>query len=144
MLLRISSRVVWFTIQNTTSCSAEYSTSVIFNVNNLGSTASDVTVTLYNDAGNAISTPGRASGTTPGFALGTLYSIPGKQTIHYTAVFNASGGAACSDRPAYGKITIESDSGLLMANGQVTAYNTTNLYTYTSYSNVIINEGKPF
>jgi len=152
-----TSRVVWFTVQNNNVCSTtnQYAT-IYFNINNISNNAGSVTLYLYNDNGTPVSYPGY---TIPGAYLasdiipGTPKPLNAKTTAHYMLQFGGNDTtsdsiASCSERVAFGKIVVNSDDGLFMANGEVKGTwrytnNTTDINILTN-TPIVINNGQPF
>lgn len=157
-----SSRVVYFTIQNNTICkdtaasesvSGSYGNTLIqLNLNNIGSTASSVIVHLYDNNGTSLNglvglnTGGYTSTFTPG---DTPFTIDGKSTKGLVVNYG-NGAMPCSSRPAFGKIEVVSDTGLLMANGEIEASTNFapsdggNYRIFYHDSSIVINQGNPF
>lgn len=141
-----ASRVQWFTIQNNAACSSSaWYTSLYFNVNNTVSSSTDITLRLYNDAGSEITIPTQNSAGYPTGTItpGTTFTLAGKSTNHYILVVGAGTTNSCDDRPAYGKIVVESDSGLVMAGGEIKSARASDGFLYTR-SDIVVNGGKPF
>jgi len=144
-----TSRVIWFTIQNNSVCSTSgHYTTVYINLNNISSSAANVTVNLYNDDGVAVTATGLpASGggyMASTFQPGSPFMLGGKQTKHYYAAFGTfPGGSTCENRPAYGNIVVD-DSGLLLANGEIKGTSSGSTTIILSNTNIIINGGQPF
>lgn len=142
-----ASRVVYFTVQNNARCVAdgEYY-NFIFNVNNISSVPVDVKVQLYNNDGQEVITGGTNTSTTTGiynsFMTGSTFTLPAKSTRQIFATYGSPTGVSCSARPAFGKVTIESDGGLLMANGE-TRSATASASTILD-APIIVNNGQPF
>jgi hypothetical protein len=148
------SRVVYFTVQSNVACGAwdgvlNYRSDFNFNVNNTSDVTADVTVYLYKKDGTLLTNSGNtgygyASELTPG----TSVTIGPNQTVHYSGSYGYL-QAACSDRPAYGKIVVHSNNSLLMATGEMQArrYLTTDKVPYWETYNtttVTVNQGNPF
>ncbi|WP_217593340.1 hypothetical protein [Cohnella sp. GbtcB17] len=116
-----ASRVVNFTIQGGTICSATNYTALFLNITNLGGAPASYTVYLYDANGNTVSPPGltnlddsyRPSTINPATSTTSL----GKSTELYRVVYGG-GNAACSLKPYYGKIVVE-DGGPLIATGEI-------------------------
>jgi len=141
-----ASRVQWFTIQNNAACNATSYISLYFNVNNVSINDANVILRLYNDAGTEVNLSGYNSSGYPTSTItpGTTFTLAGKTTAHYTAVIGAGLTAhSCSDVPAYGKIIVESDSGILLAGGEIESSRLSDGYTYNR-TNITVNDGKPF
>jgi len=138
------SRVVYFTVQNNTVCdSTNYITNFRFNVNNISSTAADVSVHFFNDNGLEVTPTGTSmAGFTTTFSPGSIVSLGANSTVHYAAQFGA-GTNACGDRPAYGKIVVESGSGWFLANGEIRDQHKSAVEVYSDVP-IIINNGQPF
>jgi hypothetical protein len=141
-----ASRVQWFTIQNNSACSSTAYTNMFFNVNNVSDNSTNVTVRLYNDAGIEITIPTRDSAGYPTGSIspGTTFSLAGKSTKHYIMVIGGGYTSySCDDRPAFGKIVVESDSGLIMAGGEIKGARASDGLMFT-HADIIVNGGKPF
>ncbi|WP_139999225.1 hypothetical protein [Paenibacillus paridis] len=154
-----ASRVVYFTIQNNGVCnSTTFGSELYLHINNVSDTPNNVTLYLYKKDGTAFSLPGSnnyaAIGivTDSGFIPGTSVTIQANSTIQYFGWFGQESKVACSERPTHGKIVVNSNSGHLMAGGNVqgrklivtsssTPPSTNTLFQDTP---IIINEGKPF
>jgi hypothetical protein len=144
-----ASRVVYFTIQNNNACDSGYRKVMFdFNVNNISNNSGSVTVQLYDNSGTEITLPGNTTTTwyyPSNLTLGVPNTILGKKTLNYLVSFGGSSTAnPCSRVPAYGKIVIDSDSGLFMANGGIRSNFVQDPYQEITDSQIIINEGKPF
>ncbi|WP_217593339.1 hypothetical protein [Cohnella sp. GbtcB17] len=146
------SKVVYFPIQSVVSCN---STSTAFfasvfriNVNNIGDSVANATLYLYQKDGTPLTVSG--IDITPGVD----FSINPHSTLEYSVKFGADSSTqqyeSCSTHPAYGKIVVNSNSGQLMAIGEVDSYKMTyssaGVGNYSTYSNaeVIVNRGEPF
>ena len=145
------SRVQYFTIQNNNVCTtANHATTFYFNLNNISNNSVDITVYLYNDLGDEVTRVGSMGGAmgeykASTFTPGTMFTLDGKSTVHYYTGFGKSAGE-CSDIPAYGKIVVHSDSGLIMANGEIKGVDlsTSVVYRILTQSQVIVNGANPF
>ncbi|QTH44980.1 hypothetical protein J4772_11585 [Cohnella sp. LGH] len=152
------SRVQYFTIQNNTACDSSIRlTGLYFNVNNISNSSVQATLYLYKNDGTLFTSPGITTST--GFSStltpGTSFTIDPYSTKQYASAFGGQTNGTtvttnlpCTDRPAYGKIVVESDTGLIMANGEIVGSdkidpNNTNRNIYQN-TGISINEGKPF
>lgn len=150
------SRVVYFTVQSNVACGAwdnganNYRSDFNFNINNISEVNTDVTVYLYNKDGVLLSNVGN-----PGYGYsseiipGTPITIGPNKTVQYTGFYGYGQPASCSERPAYGKIVVHSNSTLLMAGGEIQGrrYLTTDKVPYWETYNtttVTVNQGNPF
>ncbi|WP_217593341.1 hypothetical protein [Cohnella sp. GbtcB17] len=152
------SRVEYFTIQNNTACDSSIRmTGIYFNINNISGTTVQATLYLYKNDGTPYTSSGITTGTGYSSTIvpGTGVTIAPHSTQQYAAVFGGQTNGTtvttylpCTDRPAYGKIVVESETGLIMANGEITGSdkvdpNNTNRNLY-NHREVNINEGRPF
>ncbi len=149
------SRVVYFTFQNNNACAPNtHYTTLYFNITNLSNSTADVTLHLYNEAGvelndtlTTISPPG-TTGINGYYSSNIIpnntFALNGKTTKHYLRSF---GGAAtnlsCTDRPAYGKIVVETDEGIILANGEIKGVQSSP-YIILSSTPITVNGGQPF
>ncbi|MCP1131762.1 hypothetical protein NKT34_00345 [Paenibacillus polysaccharolyticus] len=145
------SRVTYFTIQSNTVCVDQggSATSVYLNLTNTSNIPTEVTLFLYNDAGAlitdkqsaaSISNSGYKSQITPGDTT----TLSAKSTEHYLGLFGSI-GASCANRPAFGKIVINSDSGLVLAGGEIKGQsNVASPSVVLTNTPIIVNSGQPF
>jgi len=144
------SRVVYFTIQNDTYCNYGVGYTTLFlNVNNVGNSNAQLTVHLYDNNGLPVSDVGEttasngyyASSITPGLS----FALNAGATKHYRINYEQTSTApSCNNRPAYGKIVIES-GGFLMANGEIKGTNNSvNPPRILSNVPITVNGGNPF
>ncbi|MGI2294195.1 hypothetical protein [Paenibacillus sp. GXUN7292] len=146
------SRVQYFTVQNNNVCSATDHHSIFyFNLNNISSVPVEMTVHFYNDVGDEITYAGSTGGSygeyrPSSFIPGTPFSLNGKSTGHYYTGFGKNAILACNDIPAYGKIVIHSDTGLVMANGEIRGVDlrSTVGYRMLTLTPISVNGGNPF
>ncbi len=151
-----ASRVIYFSIQNNLTCSDgsfngnNYMSGFSLNLNNLGKYPAEATVYLYKKDGtemvlSGFTTNGVATDITPGEPV----IIAPYATVQYFQEYGFSSitAGSCSERPLYGKIVVDSDSGLLLASGEVFGRRIEiPSYDVTTYFNttVNINNGQPF
>ncbi len=154
------SRVQYFTIQSNVHCGDisknwQYRSDFMFNVNNISDISTDITVYLYKKDGTLFTAPGDAGyGYATEIIPGTPITIAANSTVQYVNHFGYSSNSNvthldCSERPAYGKIVVHSNHGLLMANGEmqgmkyITSTTPTRWEAYNR-STVTVNSGNPF
>lgn len=143
-----ASRVVYFTIQNDVVCiDAKYYTGLFFNVTNVSSSSANITIQLYDNNGNEIAPSGQAfNGYTSTITPGSNFALNGKNTKQYTALFGQEWPNPCTARPAFGKITVTSDTGLIMASGEITGQGNRSDGQFTVFHDIpiVVNNGQPF
>jgi hypothetical protein len=145
-----ASRVVYFSIQSNTYCGAStnfYRTNFQFSINNISDVTANVTVYLYKKDGSFFTESG--SSLTPGAPV----IINPYSTVLYSQSFGNDTSTIqyldCGSRPAYGKIVVNSNSSLLLANGEMTSLRnlpnaTPPHYELYQTSPVTVNSGQPF
>ena len=100
---------------------------------------------LYNDLGALVDPAGIINNPlyyASGFTPGQTFSLEAKNTKHYFVTFGGT-GRACTDKPAYGKIVVENDAGLILASGETRGIEGNPLHFHTDIP-IIINNGQPF
>lgn len=105
--------------------------------------SANVTVYLYQKDGTPFVQPGQSSDFTPG----TSITIPAGSTVQYFQAFGyGTSSLSCGTRPAYGKIVVNSNGPLLMANGEIDSLeiSSTSLPALEMTSQITVNGGQPF
>jgi len=140
------SRVVYFSIQNNAGCNTTSNMySIMFNISNTGLSTANVTLQLYNSAGTEITITGSSvDGYMSNITPGTPFTLDSKETEHYHVNFGYTSSNACSDRPAFGKITVNNEAGLLVASGETRSLNRLSTPVLFAGAPIIINAGQPF
>lgn len=139
-----TSKVVWFKVKNNMRCveNGEYS-NYILKISNLESSPATVNVQLYKNDGTEFTTSGAGSGSgySTTFTPGTAFTLSAKASAQYLVNFGYTFNPF-ADRPAYGKITVQDDAGLLIAKGESRAAKTSSETIHDVP--IIINNGQPF
>jgi len=141
-------RVVYFPIQSNVACTnpgsgstLTYSTGFHFTVSNISSVPSTIVLKLYKSDGSELTTAGTtATGTMSTIIPGNSITINSQQSQFYSIFFGQTATNSCEDRPHYGKLIVDSGSGMLIATGEVRSWRE----GMVNNSTVIVNEGKPF
>lgn len=144
------SRVVYFPIQNYVGCNTTSTANAVvmaITISNIQNSNSTFSLHLYNDDGNEVSLigyPGSTAVKPSDITLSSSNALGPKQTKHFGAAFG-QGNNVCSDIPAFGKIVVDSDSGMFIASGElVSSYTLTNPPVINNDSAIVINNGQPF
>jgi len=141
-----ASRIAYFSVPANGYCGNGFVSQFTFNVSNASSVPTDVTVYFYDEAGAPVTTPSTNSPSqniSGSITPGTVFTIPAKATKTYHMGFGTT--VSCGERPFQGKVVVESDAGMVMANGWITSRKElVDAPQLLSSGDVIVNEGKPF
>lgn len=137
------SRVVYFKIQDNTTCGPNHYTSYFLSVSNISSSSADVKIQLFNSNGDEVNdTAVTGNGYRTDITPGVSFTIDGTKskyfTINYGSIYSP-----CADRPAWGRVIVETSSGQILAQGEVRSILTSN-GSWNNNSDIIINGGQPF